>query len=151
MLHAYGVRILRTREVYVSADFATTHEIIVAARRNLPDNVWHYLTGGAESETTMRRNRLGLDRLAFRSRTRVDVSEIDATAIFLGQQLRIPVVLAPIGSLQSITTDGGVAVARAAERFGTIHFVSSVTQPSLEEIAGAGPNQKFFSFTCKAT
>ncbi len=128
----------------MSQDFVTNHEIIMAARRNLTDNVWHYLTGGAESETTMRRNRFGLDSLAFRPRVLVDVFKIDTGATFLGQKLKIPVMLAPIGSLQSITPAGGVAVAKAAEEFGTVNFVSSVTQPSLEEIAWASRNPKIF-------
>ena len=125
-------------------DFVTNQEIIVAARRNLTDNVWHYLTGGAESETTMRRNRYGFDSLAFRPRVLVDVSKIDPSISFLGHNLKIPVMLAPIGSLQSITPEGGVAVARTAEECGTINFVSSVTQPNLEEIAGAGRSPKIF-------
>ena len=125
-------------------DFVSNQEIIMAARRNLSDNVWHYLTGGAESETTMRRNRFGLDSLAFRPRMLVDVSEIDPSTTFLGHKLAIPVMLAPIGSLQSITPEGGVAVAKAAEEFGTVNIVSSVTQPSLEEIAAASHNPKIF-------
>jgi glycolate oxidase len=128
----------------MSLDFVSNQEIIVAARRNLTQNVWDYLTGGAESETTMRRNRYGLDGLAFRPRILVDVSHVDASSAFLGQKLRIPVMLAPIGSLQSITPAGGVAVAKAAEEFGTLNFVSSVTQPSLEEIAAASRNPKIF-------
>jgi glycolate oxidase len=125
-------------------DFVTNQEIILAARRNLTQNVWNYLTGGAESETTMRRNRLGLDSLAFRPRVLVDVSKIDTSTTFLGHKLRIPVLLSPIGSLQAITPLGGIAVAKAAEEFQTINFVSSVTQPSLEEIAVASRNPKIF-------
>ena len=83
-------------------DFVTNQEIIFAARRNLPQNVWNYLSGGAESETTMRRNRFGLDSLAFRPRVLVDVSTIEPSTTFLGHKLRVPVMLAPIGSLQSI-------------------------------------------------
>jgi isopentenyl diphosphate isomerase/L-lactate dehydrogenase-like FMN-dependent dehydrogenase len=128
----------------MALDFVTNQEIIIAARRNLTDNVWHYLTGGAESETTMRRNRSGLDSLAFRPRVLVDVSKVDPSTTFLGQKLAIPVMLAPIGSLQSITSEGGVAVAKAAAEFGTINFVSSVTQPSLEEISAASANPKVF-------
>ena len=125
-------------------DFVTNQEIIMAARRNLSDNVWHYLTGGAESETTMGRNRFGLDSLAFRPRVLVDVSAIDPSTTFLGHDLTIPVMLAPLGSLQSITAEGGVAVAKVAEQFGTVNFVSSVTQPSLEEIAAASRTPKIF-------
>jgi isopentenyl diphosphate isomerase/L-lactate dehydrogenase-like FMN-dependent dehydrogenase len=125
-------------------DFVSNQEIVLAARRNLTQNVWDYLTGGAESETTMRRNRYGLDSLAFRPRVLVDVSKIDPSTTFLGHRLKIPVMLAPIGSLQAITPQGGVAVSKAAEQFGTINFVSSVTQPGLEEIAAAGRNPKIF-------
>ena len=128
----------------MALDFVTNQEIIIAARRNLTDNVWHYLTGGAESETTMRRNRFGLDSLAFRPRALADVSKVDPSTTFLGQNLAIPVMLAPIGSLQSITPGGGVTVAKAAAEFGTINFVSSVTQPSLEEIAAASAKPKIF-------
>ena len=94
--------------------FVTTHEIVAAARQRTSQPVWNYITGAAETETTMRRNRHALDRLAFRPRVLRDVSKIDTTATLLGQKLRIPVLLAPIGSLQSITPDGAVAVARAA-------------------------------------
>lgn len=128
----------------MTLDFVTNQEIIAAARRNLPDNVWHYLTGGAESETTMRRNRYALDAFAFRPRVLVDVSAVDTGTTFLGHKLKLPVMLAPIGSLQSITPAGGLAVAGAAAEFSTINFVSSVTQPSLEEIAASTPAPKIF-------
>ncbi|MGE5304878.1 MAG: alpha-hydroxy acid oxidase [Alphaproteobacteria bacterium] len=125
-------------------DFVSNQEVIVQARRNLSQNVWDYLTGGAESETTMCRNRFGLDSLGFRPRVLVDVSHIDASTTFLGHKLRIPVMLAPIGSLQIITPEGAVAVAKAAHEFGTLNFVSSVTQPGLEQTAAATPRAKIF-------
>ncbi|MBI2359960.1 MAG: alpha-hydroxy-acid oxidizing protein [Deltaproteobacteria bacterium] len=125
-------------------DFVSNQEIILAARRNLSQNVWDYLTGGAESETTMRRNRRSLDSIAFRPRVLVDVSQIDTSTSFLGHKLRIPVMLAPIGSLQILAPGGGATVAMAAAEFGTINFVSSVTQPSLEETAASGSNPKIF-------
>jgi isopentenyl diphosphate isomerase/L-lactate dehydrogenase-like FMN-dependent dehydrogenase len=125
-------------------DFVTNQEIIVAAREKLDPHAWIYLTGGAESETTMRRNRLGLDSLALRPRVLIDVSNLDTSTTFLGQKLRIPVLLAPIGSLQILTPEGAVAVAKAAAEFGTVNFVSSVTQPALEEIAAATPAPKIF-------
>ncbi len=128
----------------MSLDFVSNQGVIMAARRNLTQDVWGYLSGGAESETTMRRNRLGFDSLALRPRVCVDVSKIDASTTFLGQKLRIPVMMAPIGSLQTITPEGGVAVAKAAAAFGTLNFVSSVTQPSLEEIGASTTYPKIF-------
>src|SRR5207244_13174015 len=117
----------------MSLDFVTNQEVIIAARRNLTQDVWDYLSGGSESETTMRRNRLGFDSLALRPRVCVDVSKIDTSTTFLGQKLRIPVMLAPIGSIQTLTPGGGVAVAKAAAEVRALNFVSSVTQPRLTE------------------
>jgi isopentenyl diphosphate isomerase/L-lactate dehydrogenase-like FMN-dependent dehydrogenase len=128
----------------MSLDYVSNQEIIQAAHRNLPQDVWDYLSGGAESETTMRRNRLGFDSIALRPRVLVDVSKIDTSTVFLGKKLRIPVMLAPIGSLQTITPEGGVAVAKAAAEFGSMNFVSSVTQPTLEEIAASTTHPKIF-------
>ena len=125
-------------------DYVSNQEIIQAAHRNLPQDVWDYLTGGAESETTMRRNRLGFDSIALRPRVLVDVSKIDTSTVFLGKKLRIPVMMAPIGSLQTITPEGGVAVAKAAAEFGSMNFVSSVTQPTLEAIAASTDHPKIF-------
>ena len=124
--------------------YETTHEIIRAARQSVSQPVWNYITGAAETETTMRRNRHALDRIAFRPRVLRDVSEIDVSGELLGHRLRIPVLLAPIGSLQTITPDGAIAVARAAAAFGTLQMVSTVTQPSLEEIADSVEHPKIF-------
>src|SRR5581483_5396697 len=52
----------------MNLEYVSNQEIIQAARRNLPQAVWDYLTGGAATETTMRRNRLGFDCLALRRR-----------------------------------------------------------------------------------
>ena len=125
-------------------DFVTNQEVVQAARRNLSNGAWSYLSGGSESETTLRRNRLAFDRLAFRPHVLVDVSEIDATSTFLGRKMRIPVILAPIGSQQVFTPEGGAAATKAADEFGIIDVVSSVTEPSLEEIASAADNPKVF-------
>jgi isopentenyl diphosphate isomerase/L-lactate dehydrogenase-like FMN-dependent dehydrogenase len=124
--------------------FVTTHQMTAAARRKASQDIWNYITGAAETETTMRRNRHALDCLALRPRVLRDVSNIDASGSLLGQRLRIPVVLAPIGSLQTITPEGGVAVARAAAEFGVISFVSTVTEPSLEDIAASTDHPKIF-------
>lgn len=128
----------------MSEQFVSNQELVVQARRNLPQPVWDYLSGGSESETTMRRNRLALDSLALRPRVLVDVSQVDSSTTVLGHNLRIPVMLAPIGSLQQITPDGAVASAKAANEFGTINFVSSVTEPALETTAAATPSDKIF-------
>lgn len=124
--------------------YATMHEIIAAGRANASRAAWNYVTGAAESETTLRRNRHCLDALALRPRVLRDVREIDAGGAFLGHPLRIPCLLAPMGSLQIITPEAGLAVARAAAEFGVLGLVSTVTEPSLEEIASCVDHPKIF-------
>ncbi|HEY7711005.1 MAG TPA: alpha-hydroxy acid oxidase [Candidatus Entotheonella sp.] len=128
----------------MSLDFVSNEEIIQEARRRLDQGSWDYLVGGSASETTLRRNRLAFDRIAFRPRILVDVSHIDTSTTFLGQKLRIPAILAPIGSLQVFDAGGGVTSTTAASEFGIMHAVSSVTEPTLEETAAATPTPKIF-------
>src|SRR5262249_60492907 len=110
-----------------SGDFLTLHELVKAARNRLPANIWDYLIGGADTETTVRRNRLALDSVAFRPRVLRDVSKIDVTGKLLGRTLRIPVMLAPVGSLESFDPGGGASVIKAAEAFGVPHIHVSIS------------------------
>jgi glycolate oxidase len=128
----------------MTPEFLSNEEIVLAARRNLEQGPWDYLVGASESETTMRRNRLGFDRLAFRPRILVDVSTIDTSTSFLGHRLRIPVLLAPIGSLQVFDPAGAVASAQAAAEFGVMPVVSSATEPALEVTAASTSGPKIY-------
>ena len=135
---------IRIRRNKLTSPFNTNEEIVQAARRNLAQGPWDYLAGGTESETTMRRNRLAFDRIAFRPRVLVDVSTIDRSSTLLGHNLRIPVLLAPIGGLQNFDSRAGVAVSQAADEFGTLHVVSSATLPTLEETAASTDRSKIY-------
>jgi glycolate oxidase len=128
----------------VATRFMTLHEFIPAARRRLTDDKWDYLVGGAETETTLRRNRLALDSLGFRPRVLRDVSSIDCSGSFFGRKVRLPVMLAPVGSIQRFDPGGGAAVARAAAAFGVPTMVSSVCEPGLEKTAAAATGPKIF-------
>lgn len=125
-------------------DFVSNEQIVQEARRRLNQGAWDYLVGGSESETTLRRNRMAYDRVAFRPRVLVDVSNVDPSTVFLGQRLRIPAILAPLGSLQVLHPDGAAAATQAATDFGIMHCVSSATEPSLEVIAARTETRKIF-------
>src|SRR3954471_23226362 len=104
--------------------FLSNEEIVLAARKRLSQANWDYLVGGSESETTMRRNRLAFDRWAFRPRILVDVSKIDTSATFMGQKMRLPVILAPLGG--DFGPERSIAPIQAASDFGIIAAQSSV-------------------------
>ena len=119
--------------------FLTLHELVKKARQKLNHDNWDYIVGGTETETTVRRNRLALDSIAFRPRVLRDVSEVDASTRFLGRELRLPVVLAPIGGLELFAPESGGAAVKAAQQFGVCHMLSSVCEPGLEAVAQAAP------------
>ncbi len=124
--------------------YAVLHEFVAPARRNLSRQTWDYLMGGAETETTYIRNRVALDSIAFRPRVLRNVEKVDTGGKLLGQKLRIPVILAPIGSLQDIVAAGGLAPTEAAARYGVMHMLSSACSPGLEAVAAANDHPKMF-------
>ncbi len=113
----------------------TLFQLLAMAKRNLTPGAWDYLMGGAETETTLNRNRRALDSYALRARVLRDVSQIDTSTTLLGQKLKLPIVLAPIGSMQDLLEEGGVAPTRAAARTGVVHMLSSVCAPGMEAVA----------------
>jgi len=116
-----------------SRDFVSLQEMVRSARRKLPRELWDHLSGGSDSETTLRRNRLALDSLALRQRVLVDVADIDTRTTLLGQSLATPVFLAPVGGfLGMCNTQGAIPVARAAVAKRTTAFISTAAKPSFE-------------------
>jgi glycolate oxidase len=124
--------------------FQALHEIAAEARSRLPRNIWDYMRGATETETTAKRNRMAIDSLALRPRVLRDVQDISLSSKFLGADLELPLTFAPIGSLQSFDPEGGAAAARAAARHGMMTTLSSVSAPGLEETAAAAPGPKIF-------
>ena len=116
-------------------EFLVLHEFVKVAKSKLSKETWDYLIGGSETETTFKRNRLALDSLAFRPRVLRNVENIDTSTILLDQKLRIPIILAPIGSMQDFVEGAGLVPTRAAARFGILHMISSTCAPGLEEVA----------------
>src|SRR5438445_12030969 len=96
-------------------EFLNLHELIKKARQNLDQNAWDYIVGGTESETTLRRNRMALDSIAFRPRVLRDVSKTDANVQQFGRKLRLPVMIAPVGALETFDEGAGATVVPAAE------------------------------------
>ena len=125
---------------HVREQFHSLHEFVAVARAKLDRNVWDYLIGGAETETTVRRNRLALDSLAFRPRVLRDVNGTDTGTTFLGRKIAMPVALAPIGSIERFDPNACVSVADAAGTFGCPMFQSSVAQPDIEKTGKVVPN-----------
>src|SRR5918912_1194231 len=86
------------------------------ARRRLPRAVFDFIDGGAEDESTLRRNHAAFNRLTFRPRVLVDTGRRDQSTTVLGQHLSTPLILAPTGLCGMAAPRGEVLAARAASR-----------------------------------
>jgi isopentenyl diphosphate isomerase/L-lactate dehydrogenase-like FMN-dependent dehydrogenase len=139
MQHQNPEQTAAMRLAAAETDFQSLHEIVAKARQNLNQNDWDYIVGGADTETTLQRNRLALDKLAFRPRVLRDVSTIDTSVDEFGHRLRLPILFAPVGALESFHDGAAETVVRAASAFGVAHMLSSVCQPGLEAVAKAAP------------
>jgi len=117
----------------ISDKYQTLQEFVTAAREKLDDPPWDYIVGGAETETSQRRNRLAIDSLALRPRVLNDVSQIDLSSKVFGCDTRLPVFLCPVGGLESFDKDGALSVARAASQFGVPMMLSSVSRWPLRQ------------------
>ncbi|MCX7631160.1 MAG: alpha-hydroxy-acid oxidizing protein [Geminicoccaceae bacterium] len=118
---------------------STLHELVLLARKRLSRGAFDYLLGGSETETSLARNRLAIERWALRPRVCVDVRRVDPSTELFGRRIRLPVFLAPIGSLETFHPSGGAGAARAAAGFGVPLMLSSVCAPGLEAVAEAAP------------
>ncbi|MCU4181839.1 alpha-hydroxy acid oxidase [Bosea sp. BH3] len=126
-----------TQLVPSSADngsFSVTRQIFDEAQRNLPKPIWDYLSGGSESELTLRRNRQALDGIGLRPRVLRNVQSVDTATSLLGLPLSLPVFLAPIGSLGVLHRAGAPASARAATSAGTTLFFGVHSETPLDEV-----------------
>ena len=125
-------------------EYLVLHEFVKKAREKLPKETWDYLIGASETETTFKRNRFALDNIAFRPRVLRDVENVDLSVDLFGHNLKMPVILAPIGSMQDFVDGAGTAPTLAASEFGIMHMISSTCMPGLEEVAKSVNYPKLF-------
>src|ERR1043165_3603586 len=84
------------------------------AKRRLPRAVFDYIDGGAEGEVTLRENTRAFDDVRLRPRSAVATKSCDLTTTMLGAALKLPVLLAPVGSSRMFYPRGEEVAAHAA-------------------------------------
>src|SRR4051794_27527092 len=123
---------------------ATVLDYRELARRKLPRQLFDYIDGGAYEEKTLRANVADLERVLLRQVVMRDVSVRETAVEVLGQQLAMPVVLAPVGLGGMMAQRAEVQAARAAEKIGIPFIESTVSICSIEEVAGATERPPWF-------
>lgn len=107
------------------------------ARRKIPKWIFDYVDGGSYEELTLRANRRDLDALCFEQRVLENVSARATRTTLVGQQAKLPLVIAPTGLAGFVYPDGEIHAARAAEAMGIPYCLSTVSICSIEDVAAA--------------
>ena len=105
------------------------------ARRRVPGFAFEYVEGGAEDESSLRRNRSSFEQLQLLPRTLIDSSRRQLRTTILGTPAEAPLVIAPTGLNNMLHPAGDLALARAAARRGIPFTLSSLSTTRLEEVA----------------
>ncbi len=122
------------------------HDFRRLAKRRLPGPIFNYIDGGADDETTYRRNSAAFDDCDLVPRVLAGVEEVDLSVEVMGQTLGMPVYCSPSALQRLFHHKGERAVAYAAEKFGTMFGVSSLGTVSLEDISRQVKTPQVYQF-----
>jgi L-lactate dehydrogenase (cytochrome) len=114
------------------------------AKRRLPGPIFHYIDGAADDEVTSRRNTEAYERCDLVPNVLAGVETINMSITVMGQKLGMPLFCSPTALQRLFHHDGERAVAKAAEKFGTMFGVSSLGTVSVEEIGATISTPKLF-------
>jgi L-lactate dehydrogenase (cytochrome) len=104
-------------------------------RKRAPKAFYDYVDAGSYTEDTYRANSADLAALKLRQRVAFDVDTRSTESAMLGQTVRMPVALAPVGMTGMQWADGEILAARAAEKFGVPFTLSTMSICSIEDVA----------------
>jgi L-lactate dehydrogenase (cytochrome) len=105
------------------------------AQRRVAKAVFDYVDRGAYDEQTLRANRADLESLRFRQRVAIDVERRTTRTTMVGEDVTLPVAIAPVGLAGLNWADGEILGARAAEKFGIPFTLSTMSICSIEDVA----------------
>jgi len=117
------------------------YEALAAER--LDPGAFGYYAGGAGDELTLRDNVEAFRRWRLRPRVLVDVAEPSTSATVLGQELSIPLIVAPVAFQRVAHPDGEVGMARAAHAVGTAMCLSTLSTTGPADVAETGVTRFF--------
>ena len=104
-------------------------------RRRAPKMFYDYCESGSWTEQTFRENVSDFDAIRLRQRVAVDMSNRTTKTQMIGQDVAMPVALAPVGMTGMQSADGEIKAARAAEKFGVPFTLSTMSICSIEDVA----------------
>ena len=117
------------------AAIACVDDLRKKMQRRVPRMFYDYCESGSWTESTFTANETDLQDIKFRQRVAIDVSERSTAMTMLGQEVPMPVALAPTGLAGMQHADGEILAAQAAEAFGVPFTLSTMSICSIEDVA----------------
>ena len=112
-------------------------DLRLIAQRRVPKMFYEYADSGSWTESTYRANSSDFDRIKLRQKVAVNMENRSTAAQMIGQDVTMPVALAPTGLTGMQCADGEIKAARAAEAFGVPFTLSTMSICSIEDVAAA--------------
>ena len=128
----------------VSSNATTSKNFRSLARRRMPRPIFHCIDGAADDEVTYRRNTEAYERCDLVPNVLAGVEGIDMSTTVMGQKLAMPLFWPPTALQRLFHHDGERAVAKAAEKFGTMFGILSLGTIGIEEIGTTISTPKLF-------
>ena len=104
-------------------------------RRRVPKMFYDYAESGSYTEQTFRENTSDFNEIKLRQKIAVDMDNRSTATEMLGEEVAMPVSLAPVGLTGMQSADGEIKAARAAEKFGVPFCLSTMSICSIEDVA----------------
>jgi L-lactate dehydrogenase (cytochrome) len=110
-------------------------DLRVLAKRRVPRMFYDYADSGSWTESTYRANEADFAPIKLRQRVAVNMENRSIRATMIGQDVAMPVALAPTGLTGMQHADGEILAARAAARYGVPFTLSTMSICSIEDVA----------------
>ena len=104
-------------------------------KKRVPQMFYDYAASGSYTEGTLQANEDDLQRIQFRQRVAVDMTNRNIATKMIGQDVTMPAALAPVGLTGMQHADGEIKAARAAAKFGIPYTLSTMSICSIEDVA----------------
>ncbi|MES2151866.1 MAG: alpha-hydroxy acid oxidase [Pseudomonadota bacterium] len=115
----------------------TIEDLRLLAKKRVPRMFYDYADAGSWTESTYRANSDDFANIKFRQRVAVNLENRSLRSTMIGQDVAMPVALAPTGLTGMQHADGEILAARAAEQFGVPFTLSTMSICSIEDVAAA--------------
>ena len=114
------------------------------AKKRTPKMFFDYVESGSWTESTFRANCEDFNKIKFKQRVAVDISNRDTSVEIFGSRLKMPCAIAPVGLQGMQHPDGEILAAKAAENFGIPYTLSTMSICSIEDVAMKTSNPFWF-------